>query len=483
MENNSDKLIKEKLGGLHMPYDPEAWAKMEAMLDKKKKRRIFFWWWLGGGMAAAVVFLLGSIYVGTHLAGEGNNGPAYLPTKVKQSAKETTTANSSGIQLKEIPLSTSVSSTTSLQANSSIQQSAEAEKKYQQQPSTTPNQLEKKSSGKNKKKTSKSISPINSQQAPTSSEPEKYSLPQYTLPNKAISTNAELLYITALKSGADLPVTSSPITPGEDDKLPVARKKVQFRLGLRIEGFASTLGRQTFSEPRFAGWRYDTIPNSLNVVPGQPPFNIDTVALYDTLQRSRTFITPGFTAGITHEIVFKNRWAVYTGLLYSRNGFKVYNTGLVADSFSRVSSYSVTTHELQIPLSLKVYPVLKNKFRFYLAAGIINHIKLKESYLVEIENLQPSPGTAFINTANAPAALYDEFSTLGVSPASTKAISGVNGSKRYYTSFYSAAGLEILRGRSNFSLEPFYYLNLQKPGGSGKMRQNFGFSAGYSYSF
>jgi len=48
MENNSDKQMRDKLKGLELPYDPQAWEQMEAMLDKKKKNAAALF---GGGLA------------------------------------------------------------------------------------------------------------------------------------------------------------------------------------------------------------------------------------------------------------------------------------------------------------------------------------------------------------------------------------------------------------------------------------------------
>jgi len=41
MENNSDKQLRDKLNGTEFPFDPQAWEKMEAMLDKRKSARCF----------------------------------------------------------------------------------------------------------------------------------------------------------------------------------------------------------------------------------------------------------------------------------------------------------------------------------------------------------------------------------------------------------------------------------------------------------
>src|SRR6187402_1408095 len=53
MENNSDKIIREKLAGLQPPFEPQAWQQMEAMLNKNEKPKGFLFWWLGG-----IAFLL-----------------------------------------------------------------------------------------------------------------------------------------------------------------------------------------------------------------------------------------------------------------------------------------------------------------------------------------------------------------------------------------------------------------------------------------
>jgi len=56
MQNEmNDKLLREKLGGYNAPFDENAWAQMDAMLDNRKKRRGFFWLWFSGASVAAVM--------------------------------------------------------------------------------------------------------------------------------------------------------------------------------------------------------------------------------------------------------------------------------------------------------------------------------------------------------------------------------------------------------------------------------------------
>ena len=52
-----DKIFQQGSAQHDFDYNPDAWAKMEVLLDKEKRRRRF-WWWFGG------VFVLGGIAVG-----------------------------------------------------------------------------------------------------------------------------------------------------------------------------------------------------------------------------------------------------------------------------------------------------------------------------------------------------------------------------------------------------------------------------------
>src|SRR5687767_10776334 len=59
MESNSDEQLRDKLKSTEFPFDPQAWEKMEGMLDEKKKRRGVFWWWTGGIAALLLVGVVG----------------------------------------------------------------------------------------------------------------------------------------------------------------------------------------------------------------------------------------------------------------------------------------------------------------------------------------------------------------------------------------------------------------------------------------
>lgn len=59
MKEEFENSIRDKLNEADHPFDPQAWEKMEALLDAEKDRKpVFIWWW----SAAALLLLLAGIW-------------------------------------------------------------------------------------------------------------------------------------------------------------------------------------------------------------------------------------------------------------------------------------------------------------------------------------------------------------------------------------------------------------------------------------
>src|SRR4051812_26944759 len=90
MENNSDKHLRDKLNSTEFPFDPQAWDKMESMLDGKKKRPVLFWWWAGGIAAALLFGMIGYELrgiVGNRQLAVGNEATEVREQKSEEGAK------------------------------------------------------------------------------------------------------------------------------------------------------------------------------------------------------------------------------------------------------------------------------------------------------------------------------------------------------------------------------------------------------------
>lgn len=250
---------------------------------------------------------------------------------------------------------------------------------------------------------------------------------------------------------------------GTEDLLPKAKKKIfTYSLGAAVSVTGTTLGKQT------AG------------VDGAS----STGLFYNK---------PSYMAGFTHDFLFVNRIAITNSILYSQTSFKVASPKTV--SYSKApTSYTSTIKELAIPIGIKVYPVAKPGFKFYVNTGIINHIKLKETF-----NYTMSPDTPVTSANMGGQSDYLNLpgqTEFGVS--NTKTIDGISGipvetttkdfsmnnAKRYYTSFYAAAGFEfIVKNQWLFFAEPTFNMTLQKIGVQDKRKFNLGAIGGLRYQF
>jgi len=193
--------------------------------------------------------------------------------------------------------------------------------------------------------------------------------------------------------------------------------------------------------------------------------------------------------GFTHDFFFVNRVAITNSILFSQTSFDVYHPKTTSFTISP-GIYSSHITELAIPIGIKVYPVVKNNFRFYINTGIINHIKLKETF-----DYTMLDDTAYNPTANLADPLFPVQTSFGsntktldalgmpTSETSTKDFS-INNAKRYYTSFYAGAGFEYV-AKKHFILftEPMFYMSLQKIGVQDKRKYNIGLTGGFRYQF
>jgi hypothetical protein len=208
------------------------------------------------------------------------------------------------------------------------------------------------------------------------------------------------------------------------------------------------------------------------------------------------YSTPSYMVGITNDFLFANRFAFTAGFMYAQTSFKVYAP--YAQGYSKVP-YNYTSHikGLAIPMGIKVYPVVTNKFKLYVSTGFIHHIKLQETFSYTMPD---SVSNAIVNTpttdkdnffptetsfgsAGYEAIQADQMGNLNTVMVNTKPFS-VNQAKRYYTSFYAGVGVEgIIRNHWILFAEPTYYMTLQRIGYQERRKFDFGGSAGFRYRF
>ena len=199
--------------------------------------------------------------------------------------------------------------------------------------------------------------------------------------------------------------------------------------------------------------------------------------------------SPSGMAGLTQDFMFFKRFAITNSILFSQTSFKVldakttYPIGL--------SKYSSNITEMAIPIGVKAYAISKPKFRFYIAAGIVNHIKFKETFNYQYNNnnvatnltggLLPAQ-TPFTNVGQFDA-FYNSNTPNSNYYKSTYDVS-INHGNRYYTSFYASAGADfILKKHYVLFAESLFDMALQKIGVQNKYKYNIGLSGGFRYQF
>jgi hypothetical protein len=494
MESNSDKEMRDKLRGVELPFDPKAWEQMDAMLEKDRKPKAFLWWSMGG--IAACLIMAGGIYssfqftnpqsAGTTIAAVANkenitNVNAVsnsTPSTLKTSPKEHETH--SGLTAATDKKS-STNRVTAKEKNTSLSQPttktlAVHETGTQPVALSAETTAEKGTASLKTNNSIASLAAINSSPQASSQKTHKQSNPQaHNKTNKQQTGEPGILAgsagenpeLTNNKSGslsngpvtasiaappataADLMLTMKPdgLTTGdektEDDlkkkdddavDLKKLKKKVAFTysLGAAANITGSTLGNQ----------------GSKNIFDKKPSYMV----------------------GVTQDFMFLKRIAITTGFMFSQTSYAVPDF-----------NYTCNITELNIPIGLKAYLVSKSKVRFYLDAGIINHIKLKETF-APINNFN------LANTfAQAPyilgsgGAYANSFSSNDRSAAGSYSI---NQGKRYYASFYTGAGAEfIVKSHLVLFTEPLFYMSLEKVLAPERYKYDLGLCGGFRYQF
>ncbi len=515
MENNSDKHLRDKLRGMEFPFDPQAWAKMEAMLDGKKKRRGFFWWWLTGGIAAALLLTVGTIGWGLYLMSEEDKpgGEQQIvnleeaPEANGSKQKNTVTVNSSGEKSQRTSENitgkeTVVVSSTSKQKNANettgnVEQPFVKEKAKtmgselgDKQPQKKSKPLAKNQSAQSVKSAVNSTSNINEEQTTFEAKNPAKQKRKEQLLKKAEQESPRTLVeafekniaekrqeVTALATAGNQPAERIEMSrleglleqPAEEEKysmekksedvLPKKKKRIfHYSLGVLANVTGTTLGSQEYS-----------------VIRNRRPLPF--------------YKTPSYMAGFTHDFLFVNRVAITNSILFSQTSFKVYSPKTI--TFTKApKDYTSSITEIAIPIGIKVYPVVKNNFRFYINTGIINHIKLKETFAYTAQSdtifqsiVTLSDSFFFPSQTNFSGDYESNMFTKQNTVNGTSDFS-INSAKRYYASFYASAGFEyIAKKHWLFFAEPMFYMSLQEIGVQEKRKFNIGVSAGFRYKF
>lgn len=502
MESNSDKQLREKLQGFEAPFDPEAWAQMEDMLDKKKKRRGFFWWWFGG--IAAGVLLVGVL--GYRFGKQEMRNELAANSHAQATTQATTTNNGQGNPLNEEAASNAGNETTtgtnkltegaSNETVSSANKSIGSDNGLMADKRTATTKGSKhKTNSRNRSDTGKGKADIskrdkqNAQQLAQNEEEQLVVSPSSNVgsvsPTTSISRSANAAQQTQLTEVEALNLMWADKLNRDEDKLNDEKKEVaEFPKKKKI--FRYSIGVMGGLYATTPGWKYYNKQDQ----------GLTKSATMEKAAKPSFYSKPSWMVGLTHDFTFVDRFAFTNGLLYSQTTFKLYSPYAQAFSFAP-DDYTCSISELAIPTGIKIYPVATKTFRFYISAGFIHHVKLKEefkyTYTLPSLNLGASnltdttynffPGATDFNGTGYEVVQADALSNLTTVKANTTDFS-INQAKRYYTSFYAGFGVEgIIKKHWVLFAEPTYSMTMQRIGYQERRKYNFGGNAGFRYQF
>ena len=449
MAINSDKQLRDKLSNQEFPFDPQAWEQMQALLDKKKKRRGFFWWWTGG-LAAVLLLSVGTLGWGLYLMEEDDKQMEEIAAVrntefgVRNSKVNAGTTSLSEQETQDGNTKSEIRNTKLNRATATLNEPSNANRQL-----STANKKQKRENRNSTYETRNAK--LNTANA-TLNEPSTANRQLLTANSKPETAFTQQEGFILSRQEASLLASRSDNTETafdkkEEDALPKQKKKIfNYSLGVLTNVSGTTLGKQT--------------------------------NLFDK--------TPSYAAGLTHEFLFVNRVALTNSVLFAQTSFTVYQPKAI-DFAKTPLSYTSHIISIDIPVGIKVYPVVKGNFRFYINTGIVNHIKLKETFTyvpapdtVYNANVIP-PNTNFPDQTNFNGVSADVLSTTG---SNSTADFSINRAKRYYASYYASAGFEYLAGGHWLIFgEPTFNMSLQKIGVQDKRKYNIGLNAGLRYTF
>jgi hypothetical protein len=446
MDNNYNKILKDKLNQELFAFDPNAWDKMEQMLDDKPKRRPIFWWWLAGVSSLALIgfgaFAI-SIFDKNEVA-SNTSSVSTLPLAYNVNNNEDLAVN--------LNSQNTFNDDAITNSNSSISSSKEQLPNAKTVTNSNNNNILKSSNSNTTSHTSNlglhnsKANKLNSKNSNTNDRNEV--LYESLAMQKANPIGNEMSGNVSLnKLSTDEYFETNTVEKQN-------AKSVQFELGVANFLGATGVGKQTDLENR----NYHALQNKLS-----------------------------YSVGLSADVLLNNRGAISTGLMYGKTNFKIFQP---VNNYVLLNSYESTTQILQIPLGLKFYAFTKNNFRLYANVGMINNIQLKEQIVFDyaLRN-KPSSSIELSITGNSTNnEMFDaNYNDPNNSKNNDKEIAeffSVNKSNNYYIQLYYGVGAEYaLKNKFIFFVEPRFHSDMSLIGLQNKRAYQLGVSSGMRWKF
>jgi hypothetical protein len=533
MESNAeDKMMREKLKGVEFPFEQASWDKMEAMLGKEeKKRRGFFWWWFSGAalftlLASGVGYLLLNPKASNEQLLVNGNNPHEINSTLSENSNNTTAPVASISPVSEDKQAEAQTNFTALEQQNSSQNIPA--KTAQIKNNLTHNQptakIENNTKSINQSKAAEIITgtqtaTLNSALVPVSESNKTGQENSLSTTNSELNatSQAEVIQPVSVANATNVNEQGGGGVKEENAQAIVAESEVPASIPSSISipeevkteditiavADSSAEEKQPESKPapdqqkvkKKMAFNYALGAMggvTASVLKSNPDKNI----------REGIYKKPSFSVGFVQEFILAKRVGIVSGVMYSQTSYDV-DSPKTWTLPNRPSYYSSSVSEIQIPIGLKVYPVVKDNFRFFISAGVINHIKINENFTYAgpnvdtieepnktvVTNTMFPEQTDFSGTGFGQNTSYDVFNGLSTTPSTTSQIVNtddfaINGVSRYYTSFYASMGVDfVVKKHLVISAEPTFFMLLQKVGVQEKRKYNFGLNVGMKYMF
>jgi hypothetical protein len=531
MENNSDKIIREKLAGLQPHFEPQAWQQMEAMLNKNEKPKGFLFWWLGG-----IAFLLATgivMYSALTVSNEQlsmnnekttinnkqltvNNEPSSIESTVRsqQSAEinsETINQKQQTINNKQLPIEKSSDNREQTSENNSPTKNDKPKTINNEQSSTE-------KTTDNKPKTTNQKPKTKNEQLTASGNTGKETTSRKS--SSAMNKSAEVTAMNNTTAVAETPHTVQHNSSADAPPATIAENNIAVNENASVATpDATTPLQETTAAAETAVAEAVVVEDSISTKEEKQPeetaeklmkpagkfhYSLGVASTVTaTVTKGTLAPDPSYSIGFVNEFLFVNRVALSTGFNYSKTSYKMSDPN-IEHSNTMPLELEANITELTIPLGVKVYPVSNNKFRYYVNTGIINHIKLQENFVYMLPAPDTSTNPNLPQTTNDPVfnyvpqttnfgstaseALFDANTIGGGGGGSSSSISNsdfsLNNAQRFYMSFYAATGVEfVIKKRLVIFAETLYFMNIHPLGVQDTRKHNFGMGSGIRVQF
>jgi hypothetical protein len=453
MQNEiNDKLLREKLGGYNAPFDENAWAQMDAMLDNRKKRRGFFWLWFSGASVAAVMSA-----VSLMLLSPKQNSFTEIASKSVEVSENSSSKNAALSSIENAENNTQLENENSFVNTPKPSSGSATADRVAETPSvakspdgglktkTSNNKKSTNSAAKNQYKNLLAKDKTFAKQNASNAFNRAKVVAENTASNNAVredilfaSINSLPAFLLSNEVSANEIYGNEKVEEGSA-KLPLKKKLFHYELGAVAGASAS------FTQGKFH--------NQAN-----------------------------WFAGMQQAFRIGKYVAITNGINYSKTSFALHDVKN-SDSLFSPMAYSSNIHSVAIPIGINVYPVSSKRVSWFIGAGVVNHIKVKEDLNFEVpadvakqmDNLTNSPTT----TGNFTEQFWNEKSKTAASNNDYSL-----GSKRYFANFYSTTGVEIkLLPSLLLNVGATYQLSISKTGNQNARPMFFGGEAGLRYRF